>query len=60
MYVLARSKTEIDDILNICIDRKISGENPFFGMTYDQGVAAGIRWLVGEESDPPVTEGDGQ
>ncbi len=50
-----RTDDEIDEVLNVCADAEIDGGN-FHGMTYEQGVEAGIRWLTkdgfGEDETP--------
>jgi hypothetical protein len=46
------SESEIGDVLNRCSEMADSGENPFFGMTYAQGVQAGIEFMQGEQDDP--------
>jgi hypothetical protein len=46
------TKQHIDDVLNKCADMEDSGENPFFGMTYAQGVRAAIEWMQGDGENP--------
>lgn len=48
------TQEEIDDVLNQCSDMEDSGKNPFFGMTYAQGVKAAIEWMQGYEENPLV------
>lgn len=50
------TKQQIDNVLNQCSDLEDSGANPFYGMTYAQGVKAGIEWMLGEADEPPFSE----
>lgn len=43
---------EIDDVLNQCAASEDSGVSEVPGMTYEQGVKAGIEWLQGSGSNP--------
>ena len=31
-------------------------DNKFFAMTYEQGVAAALAWVIGDEDEEPVEE----
>jgi len=57
-YQVKRTDGEVDEVLNTCVERENSGKSPFWGMTYEQGVEAGIRWLIGETDYDPVAEED--
>lgn len=46
------TEQQIDDILNKCADMMDLGENPYFGMTYAEGIDAAIKWMLGEGSHP--------
>jgi hypothetical protein len=48
----APSDEEIDDVLNGCMEAENSGSSKWPGMSYEQGVAAAIRWMRGEEQNP--------
>lgn len=56
MYIIVRTDSEIDEVLNICFDREESGEPSFWGMTYGRGVEAAIRWFTDAEQENPVIE----
>ena len=56
MYQIAVTDKEIDELLNKCADLEQEGKNPYFGMTYAQGIEYGIRWLIGEEEESPLGE----
>lgn len=47
---------EIKDVLSKCADLEDSGENPFWGMTYAQGVRAAIEWMQGETTESPFED----
>ena len=49
-------QSKVDRVLNTCVEREESGDSPFWGMTYEQGVEQGIRWLLGETDYDPVAE----
>lgn len=54
---VARSQDEVDEQLNRADDALDSGSR-YPGMTYEEGVANGIRWLLGQDESPPM-EDDG-
>lgn len=56
MYIIVRSDAEINEVLNVCLDREEAGESPLWGMTYEQGVEAAIRWLTDTLPDNPVEQ----
>ena len=39
----APTQDEIDDVLNQCME---AGSSRWPGMTYEQGVAAALRWMI--------------
>lgn len=43
---MVKSEKEVDDILNRCLDSEDSGELTYPGMSYEQGVRAGIEWAL--------------
>jgi hypothetical protein len=44
---------QIDKVLNQCADAQEHGTH-FFGMTYEDGVDAAIRWMLGEDDENPM------
>lgn len=48
------TQTEIDDVLNECSEIADNEGTKYPGMTYEQGVAAGIRWATGDDSTNPL------
>lgn len=53
MPTINRTQKEIDDLLNRCVDSENEGSSEYPGMTYEQGIRAGIEWLLGETNDYP-------
>lgn len=49
-------KQEINEVLNQCMEAEETGESRWRGMSYEQGVAAGIRWVLGETEDHPLED----
>jgi hypothetical protein len=56
MYDVERSDEEVNAVLNTCAEAEESGRSKYPGMTYEQGVANGIRWLLGEIDEHPIDE----
>lgn len=50
-----RTRKEIDDLLNRCVESEETGESKCFGMTYEQGIKAAIEWLY-EDGDHPLDD----
>lgn len=48
------TQDEIDEVLNECSDYTAEGGSKFPGMTYEQGVEAGIRWVTGDDDSNPM------
>ena len=42
----------IDDVLNQCAEQEDEGCSRWPGMSYEQGVAAAIRWMQGDSANP--------
>jgi hypothetical protein len=55
-YEVVRTDEEIDDVLNIAVEQADKGGSAYPGMTFEQGVSEGIRWLVGHNDDAPLGE----
>ncbi len=54
--IMYRSQEEVDRVLNWAADAADKGVNHFPGMTYEQGVENGIRWVIGDNNDAPDAE----
>lgn len=52
---IKRTKNEINDVLDKCMDAEENGSN-FSGMSYEQGIRAGIDWITGDTDDHPIDE----
>lgn len=48
------TKDELWELLNSCADSEDTGHTDFPGLTYEQGIKAGIEWAMGENSDHPL------
>ncbi|MHA2136204.1 MAG: hypothetical protein ACW99J_20280 [Candidatus Thorarchaeota archaeon] len=53
---IVRTDEEIREVLEKCMELEESGENPYWGMTYTQGVQFAIDWLTEEGQDHPFDE----
>ena len=42
----APAQDEIDDVLNQCMEAENAGSSRWPGMSYEQGVAAALRWMI--------------
>jgi len=55
-YSVERSNEEIEDTINECSMLEEEGRTKFPGMTYEQGVKAGIDWVTGQSDEHPLDE----
>lgn len=46
------NEEELDTLLNWCVEAEERGRSHFPGLSYEEGVAAVIRWMRGEEPRP--------
>ncbi len=54
-YTIARSDADIDNVLNLAHEQTDKGGTAYSGMTYEDGVAAGIEWATGlGDNEPPL------
>ena len=51
---IKREDAEVDALLNQCIEQEAEGGSKFPGMTYEQGITAGIDWLLGHADGNPL------
>jgi hypothetical protein len=56
MYTIQRDDNEIDNLLNDCAESETAGTSKFPGMTYEQGLRAGIDWITGTVKDHPLED----
>lgn len=53
-YQVTRSSTEIDDVLNRAGEAQDTGRSAWPGMSYEDGVAEALRWVLGLSDDNPM------
>lgn len=47
---------EIDTVLSLCYDQRDEGGSKYPGMTYEEGVASAINWLLGDCEFNPMKD----
>lgn len=47
-----KSEKQVEEIIDKCSEMIENDENPFFGMSYIDGVKAALDWAFNEGSDP--------
>ena len=52
MYRVKRTKQEIDEVLNKCLNQMDKGRSQYPGMFYEDGIRECIDWLVSDNPDP--------
>ncbi len=55
-YQNVRSNEEIDDVLNATVEAEATGQSRWPGMTYEDGVAAALRWVLGQSDSNPMED----
>ena len=55
-YEIEKTDEEIDGVLNRAAEQEDKGVTKWRNMTYEQGVQAGIHWLIGNWEDNPMPE----
>ena len=53
---IKRDEKEVDDLLNEVANAVDFGKAKWPGKSYEQGVEAGIRWLLGYQEGHPYKE----
>lgn len=53
-YEVKQTDKEVDNIIDQCADSERDGVSKFPGMTYEQGVRAGIDWVTGNLEGSPL------
>lgn len=54
MYKVTKTDKQIDDLLNKCVDQIEEGTSTANGMTYEEGIKAGIEYVTGDSEDDPM------
>lgn len=52
------TRTEIDEQANRAADAIEKGRSRYPGMTFEEGVDETIRWMRGDQADPPIPDED--
>ncbi len=55
MYRLVRTDEEIDNVMNKALDASVEGSK-WPGMSYEEGIDAAIRWIVGLADEDPMED----
>jgi len=55
-YVVNPKYDAINRVLNICNEREEEGQTQYRGMSYEQGVKAGIEWIITAGYPCPLDE----
>ena len=53
-HSIKRTDEETNDLLNKCDEQENKGGSAYPGMTYEQGIRAGINWIVGNQDENPL------
>lgn len=53
--VLGRRRSEIDDAITRAREAEMEGRTEFPGLSYEEGVAHALDWVVGETDEHPLT-----
>lgn len=51
-----RRQEEIFDQLDLAVESEIEGRSKWPSMTYEEGVSAALRWVIGETDDKPMED----
>lgn len=55
-YRTVRNDDEVDEVLNAAGAQIEQGATKYSGLTYEDGVDAGIRWLTGHDDASPMED----
>ena len=53
---IVRTQAEVDKVIDTCIENNTNNRQRYSGMTYEDGIRAGIEWLIGDTDDYPFDE----
>ena len=53
-YTIAREDSDVDELLNQCVEQEEKGNSKYPGMSYERGIRAAIEWLLGWEEIHPL------
>ena len=57
MYRVKQTDRAINDQLNVAGEWEEAGGSAKPGKSYESGVLAGIRWVIGDTDEVPIQEG---
>lgn len=55
---MRKTEKEIYEVIDRCLDQMDKDSSKYFGMTYEEGVEAALRWVIGENDDEGFPFGD--
>ncbi|QGJ89476.1 hypothetical protein PBI_SMARTIES_73 [Microbacterium phage Smarties] len=50
------SQSDVDDVINDAHEQIDNGGSRWPGMSYEQGLVAGLQWVTGETDDHPYED----
>lgn len=53
-YAIALPNADIDDVLNRAQEAVDGGKSAHPGISYEDGILAGIQWVLGHTEDHPL------
>lgn len=53
---IVRTEQEVQDLLDQCMNAEVTGSSNYPGMNYEQGIKAGIEWIIGDTDDHPIDD----
>lgn len=56
MYQIKVKDSAINNLLGQCCESAQTGNSKFPGMSYEQGIDAAIRWIIGDEKMNPFED----
>ena len=54
MMNVVRKEDEVNTLLDRCMMAEETGNSEYPGMSYEQGIKAGIEWLTSRKADHPL------
>ena len=56
MLIIKRTQEEIEEVMNAAVEQEEQGGTKWHGMTYEQGIAAALNWILGFSNDNPMQD----
>lgn len=54
--MIVRTEDEMDEVRSQAEDQRATGSTKWAGMSYEDGVAETIAWIVGDNEESPMTD----